>query len=327
MKKKVCALLVAFMLVVSILTGCGEDKGLKVSDQKSDYPNKPINLIVPFAPGGGMDVAARVLSPFLEKELGVTVNILNKPGASGWVGWTELMNSAPDGYTIASLASPSIIPGYLDPQFKRDKGLEAFDLIANQVFDVGAFAINPEDKRFTNAKELIEYAQKNEVTCGQDGVGSDDWMALSQFNKLYNTKFTSVATKSTAESLAGVMGKNMDVVFANLGELKVPHDNKDITIVAIMDKERSKFLPDIPTAKELGFEVYSASSRGFAAPAGLSPEVKEKLVSAFEKAINDPEHIKKMNEMGLEIRFMKGDEYQSQLKQDEKTVMDVKWWD
>lgn len=290
------------------------------------FPNKPINMIVAFGAGGGTDVGARVLAPFLEKELGTTINILNKPGAAGWVGWAELIKSAPDGYTIGFINSPSFIPGYLDPQFKRSNAIEAMDLLANQVLDIGAFAINSKEKRFSDAKGLIEFAKTNEVTCAQDGVGSDDWMALTRFNKLYGTKFTSVATKSTAESLAFLMGGHVDVVFANIGELKVPHGDKQIQVVAVMNPNRSKFLPDVPSTKELGFEIYSASSRGVAAPKGLASEVKEKLVAALEKAINTPKHIDKMKELGLEVVFMKGDEYLKYLKADEEGVLSVKWW-
>ena len=319
MKKKSIVLLGLVLFSVSFLAGVGVA-------QETKYPTKPINVIVPFGPGGGTDVGARILAPFVEKELGVSLNIINKAGAAGWVGWTELLNSAPDGYTIGFIASPSLIPGYLDPQFKRTKNLEDFDLIANQVLDPGVIAINPQEKRFTNLKELIAYAQKNETTCAQDGVGSDDWMALMRFNKQYNTKFTNVATKSTAESLTALMGAHVDTVFANVGELKVPHDGKQVKVIAVMQKERSPFFPDIPCVKELGYEVYSSSSRGVAAPKGLKPEVKEKLVSAFEKGINNPEHISKMKGMGLDVVFMKGDQFKNHIKNDEKIVLEVKWW-
>lgn len=331
MKKRWISLFVLGLLAVSLFTGCATGNSTSEPTQsteaeKVEFPTKPINLIVAFGAGGGTDIGARLLVPYLEKELGTTVNVLNKPGAAGWVGWTELLNSDSDGYTIACINSPSMIPGYLDPQYKRDSNLDSFDLIANQVMDIGAFAINPNETRFTDAKSLIEYAKNNEVTCAQDGVGSDDWIAMTRFNQLYNTKFTSVATKSTAESIANLMGGNVDVVFANIGELKVPNDNKEIKVVTVMNPERSDFLPEVPSTKELGFEIYSSSSRGYAAPAGLDPQVKEILITAFENAINNPEHIAKLKEMGLEAKFIKGDEYRSHLEADEKNVISVKWW-
>lgn len=321
MKNKLMIVLLLCLLTVTTITGCAQSK-----DTSANFPERPINMIVAFGPGGGSDIGARMLVPYVEEELGVTINVLNKPGAAGWVGWSELVNSEPDGYTIGMINSPSLIPGYLDPQFNRKENLDSFDLIALQVLDLGSFAINPNDTRFTNIDELIEYARNNETTCAQDGVGSDDWMALTRFNLKYGTKFTSVPQDSTSVSLAALMGGHVDVVFANIGELKVPHDNNEIKIVGVMHNERSSFLPDVPCTKEMGYEVYSNSSRGFAAPSGLDPTVKEKLVDAFEKAITNPEHIDKMKEMGLEVVFMKGEEYKNLLLDDEKGVIEVKWW-
>jgi len=290
------------------------------------YPEKTISVIVAYGAGGGTDVGARILIPYVEKELGVSMVIVNKAGGSGWVGWTDLLNAEPDGYTIGFINSPSLIPGYLDPQYKRDVTLDNFSLIANQVLDLGAIAINPSDKRFSNLKELIEFAKKEEVTCAQDGVGSDDWMAMMRFNNEYSTKFVSLATKSTAESVAGVMGGHMDVVFANVGELTVPHQNGSLKAVGVMNAERTQFLSDVPCTEELGFKIYSSSSRGIAGPKGIDEAKLEVLTKAFEKAINNKEHIEKMKEMGLEVKFMKGEEFKNHLQADEQGVKDVAWW-
>jgi len=290
------------------------------------YPEKTISVIVAYGAGGGTDVGARILIPYVEKELGVSMVIVNKAGGSGWVGWTDLLNAEPDGYTIGFINSPSLIPGYLDPQYKRNVTLDNFSLIANQVLDLGAIAINPSDKRFSNLKELVEFAKKEEVTCAQDGVGSDDWMAMMRFNKEYGTKFVSLATKSTAESVAGVMGGHMDVVFANVGELTVPHQNGSLKAVGIMNAERTQFLPNVPCTEELGFKIYSSSSRGIAGPKGIDKAKLEILIKAFENAINNKEHIEKMKEMGLEVKFMKGEEFKNHLKADEQGVKDVAWW-
>jgi len=290
------------------------------------YPEKTITVIVAYGAGGGTDVGARILIPYVEKELGVPVVVVNKAGGSGWVGWTALVNSKPDGYTIGFINSPNIFPGYLDPQYKRNVTLDDFSLIANQVVDLGAIAINPSDKRFSSLKELVEFAKKEEVTCAQDGVGSDDWMAMMRFNKQYGTKFVSVATKSTAESIAGVMGGHMDVTFANVGELTTPHQSGSLKVVGVMSDERSQFLPDVPCTEELGYKIYSSSSRGIAGPKGIDEEKLEILIKAFENAINNKEHIEKMKELGLAVKFMKGEEFKNHLKADEQAVKDIAWW-
>jgi len=320
LNKRIIVYVLVTLITVGILNLC-------VSSVFAQYPEKPINVIVAYGAGGGTDVGARILMPYVEEELGVSMVIINKAGGSGWVGWSELIKAEPDGYTIGFINSPSFIPGYLDPQYNReDLGIDSFALIANQVVDLGAIAINPDDERYSNFEELIEYAKNNEVSCAQDGVGSDDWMAMMRFNKNYGTKFVSLATKSTAESIAGVQGGHMDVVFANVGELTVPHDSGKLKVVAVMNDERDQFLPGVPSTKELGYEIYSSSSRGIAGPAGIDEAKVEILVNAFEKAIKNEEHIKKMADMGLQVKFMKGEEFMNHLKADEQTVKDVAWW-
>ncbi|MDK2877418.1 MAG: hypothetical protein PWR06_134 [Thermoanaerobacteraceae bacterium] len=326
---KIIALVVVVLFTISMLSGCGANSGGSGKSgesqevKKDDYPNKPITVIVSFAAGGGTDVGARVLLPYVEKELGVPLNVVNKPGGGGWVGWTELVNANPDGYTIGYINTPNLMTGYLDPQYNRKENLESFALIANHVLDYGAICINPKETRFKDAKELFEYAKEHEVTCSTTGVNSDDHIAIMKFNKYFGTKFVPVHTTGAAEGKASVMGGHIDLYFANVGEVTVPHKNGELKAVAIMAPERSKFLPDVPTCEELGYKVYSWSARGIAAPKGIEQAKLDKLVAAFEKAINNPEHIKKMNDMGLDVKFLKGDDYMKLLKDDEKGVLEV----
>lgn len=315
------------VLAVGLLGGCG---GGNQAAKQEKFPTGPINVIVSFAPGGGTDVGARLLVPLAEKELGVPLTIVNKPGGAGWVGWTELLNANADGYTIAYINTPNLMTGYLNPSLKRNKSLDDFEVIANHVLDYGAIGIRNDEKRFTNIKELIEYAKTHEVTACTTGVASDDHIALLKLNKMLGTKFVAVHTKGASDGKASVLGGHIDVYCANVGEVTLEHKNKELKVIAVMAPERSKFLPDVPTLDESGYKgVYSWSARGLAAKKGIPKDRLDKIVAAFEKAINNPEHVKKMEEMGLQVKFMKGQEYVNFLKSDEdgvKGVFDLLEW-
>lgn len=327
-KNRIWVVCLAVCLVLVLVAGCG---GSSTTPAKKDqYPSKPINVIVSFAAGGGTDLGARVLLPFVEKNLGGTMNVVNKPGGGGWVGWTELLNGEANGYTIAYINTPNLMTGYLNPEYKRTKTTADFDLIANHVVDYGAIAINSKETRFTNLKELIEYAKKNEVTGSTTGVGSDDHIAMLKINKALGTKLIPVHTKGASDGKAGVMGGHIDLWVANVGEVTVPHKNKELKVIAVMAPQRSKFLPEVQIFDDLGTKgVYSWSARGLAAKKGFPKEMLDKLVDAFEKGMKDPAQIKKMEEMGLEVKFMKGDEYRNFLKSEEdgvKGVFDLLGW-
>ncbi|MFD2924897.1 tripartite tricarboxylate transporter substrate binding protein [Halobacillus naozhouensis] len=315
LKKLYCLIGLSILLVLS---SCSITTG---QNGESTFPNKPIDLIVSYAAGGGTDTGARILQPYLEEELGVTVNVVNKPGGAGWVGWTELANAKPDGYTIGYINSPNIITGYLDPKFNRDESLESFQLIANHVLDPGVIAIRPDDDRFSNINEVVKYAQDHKLTATTSGVGSNDHMAILKLNKFYNTKITPVHTKGAAKGAAQVLGEHIDLFIAKVGEVANRHNNGELKAVAVMTEERSPFLEEVPTMEETGYpEVSSRSARGIAAPAGLSKEKLEILNSALKKAIEHKEQVEKMEAQGLQIKYLGPEGFQKMLEEDENSV-------
>lgn len=319
--KKALSVIMGLVLLIA-MAGCSGETASepKASKKENDFPKKTINVIVAYEPGGGTDTGARILMPYVEKELGVTVNIVNKPGGGGWVGWGELANAKPDGYTIGYINTPNLMTGYLDPKMNRKQNLESFEPIANHVVDPGAIAIRKDEDRFTNIEELIEYAKNNELTATSTGVGSDDHYASLKLNDKFGTKFKAVHNKGAADSRAAVLGGHVDVLFANVGEVASLHNDGELKVIGVMNKEKSPFLPDVPTLAEKGFEVYSWSARGLAAPAGIDPEILEVLRAALEKGITNEEQTKKMGDMGLQVDYSDGEDYKKLLKEDEESV-------
>jgi tripartite-type tricarboxylate transporter receptor subunit TctC len=311
--------LLIFLLGVILVSGCNNTAAGE--DSAADFPDKPITLLVAYAAGGGTDTGARILQKYLEEELGVTVNVENKPGGAGWVAWSDLAYSDPDGYTIGYINSPNIITGYLDPQNNRKEDLTNFQFIANHVLDPGVVAIKKGETRFTNFDEMIEYAKKNHLTATTSGNGSNDHMAILKMNEYYGTNITPVHTKGAAEGSTQVLGGHVDLFVAKTGEAVKLHENQQLEAIAVFSEERSPFLKEVPTTVELGYEdLIFSSARGIAAPSGLSEEKLEILSNALKNAMEKAEHIEQMNNQGLQVHYLSPSEYKEMMQKDEEDV-------
>jgi len=295
-----------------------------------DFPTRPINIIVSFAAGGATDVGARILTPVLSDVLGVPVHVTNVEGGGGWVGWNELMRANPDGYTIGYVNTPHVFT-YLNPELNRgDVTFESFELLANHVIDFGVIAIRPDDPRFHDLDSLIAYSLENELLAATTAAGSDDHIAVLKFNRLTGGNLVPVNFASIAEARASFLGDHVDLVFGKIGAFYVDHQEGEANILAIFAPERSELAPSIPTAVEQGLEVFSWSSRGFIAPLGMDPQIKEIIVAALEASITNPEVVQRMSELALAVVFMSGEEYWQFLFEEEqgiKSVLDLLGWE
>lgn len=304
----------------TVLSACGTGG----ASSASSFPQRPISILIGYEAGGGTDVGARTLQPYLEEELGTSLTIENKPGGGGWVAWTDLLSAKPDGYTIGFINTPNLQTGYLNPAFNRNHSLEDFAPIANQVTDYGAIGVRADGQRFETIDDLVNHAKENQLTATTTGVGSDDHLASLAVNDKHGTKFKPVHTEGSGEGKSSVLGGHIDVLFANVGEMKPLSDDGSLKILAVLkdDEERSEFLPDVLTLREAGYPgVASWSSRGLAAPADVNPEVLKVLTKAVSAAIQNPKHEEEMAKQGLTVEFYKREEYLNKiLRADEKTA-------
>lgn len=326
--KRLPVMMLSFILLLGLLSACGtaDNAAQSMNNDTSTYPEKPIKLIVSYSAGGGTDTGARLLTPYLEEELGQSVVVENKPGAAGWLGWGELAHAEPDGYTLGYVNAPAIFAGYVNPSANRKENLESFEFITSHVKDAGVIAVKADDERFKDINSLIEYARKNEVSVTSNGgVGSENHMAALQMNKELKTKFRSVQYDGASEAITGVMGGHVEVLMAKVGEVIQPAKNGDLRVLAVTVPERVEQLPDVPTLKETtGSDITFYSLRGIAAPKGTDPEIIGKLQAAFDKAMNNEEHVAKMKEMGLIIDGMQGEEFLNVLKEEEAKMIQLK---
>jgi tripartite-type tricarboxylate transporter receptor subunit TctC len=276
------------------------------------FPNRPIELIVGFAAGGGTDVMARVIALFLERELGGSVVVNNKPGASGEIALAYVANAAPDGHVLGT----SNIPGLLSLPIERKTQfkLADFHLLANIVNDPSAFSVEASSK-IRNLADLVAAAKANPggISYGSTGAGTDDHMALVMFEEAAGVKLNHIPFRGGGPLGIALLGSQIDVAGLNVGEA-MPHGDK-IRIIAQAGPKRSPFVPNVPTLSEAGFGLEMGSERGMLAPKGLPAPVAKRLEDAIHRVATNPEFVEKLRQQFLEIYYLRGDEWTARLTQ------------
>ena len=289
---------------------------LMASAYAADYPTKPVIVMVAYPAGGSTDIGARVLAALAEKEIGQPMVVVNKAGAGGQVGWTELARQKPDGYYIGFINLPAINTVILDPERKATFDIDSFTPIINQVLDPGVIYVKP-DGPYKTLKDLIDDARKRpgEIKAGTTGILSDDHLAILMLEEAAKVKFRIVHFDGDSPQVTALLGGQIDVNFLNVGGLTPRVKSGQLRALLVMDREKCKFYPDVPTSVELGYPtVISSSTRGIVGPKGLPEPIVKKLQATFKKAMEDPEHLKNMEKAGLAIKIMMGEEYSKYIK-------------
>jgi tripartite-type tricarboxylate transporter receptor subunit TctC len=276
-----------------------------------NYPRRAVQLIVAFPAGGSTDVGARILAAAAEKDFGQPITVVNKAGAGGQIGFTEAARARPDGYTLCFLNLPGMNTITLDPERKAVFTIDSFVPIINQVLDPGLVWVKG-DSPYKTLAELIDAAKKNpgKISACTTGILSDDHLAILMMQEATGAEFRIVHFDGGAQQITGVLGGHVDVAFDNVGGVFKRVQSGECRGLCVTDNERSKFLPNVPTTKELGFPtVISSSTRGVGAPKGVPPDVIKVIETNFLKAINSPEMKEKMDAVGLALKPMVGAEY------------------
>lgn len=292
-----------------------------VHAQNAAYPARPINLIVSYGPGGGTDLVARMMTPYLQKYLGndAKVVVLNRPGAGGGIGFGELARAEPDGYTIGFINTPNLLT--IPIERKSTFSWQSYDLLGNLIDDPGGFAVH-NDSDIRSLANLAEQARKSpgKFTVGTTGTGSDDHLAMLRFQRASGTELSHIPYKGAGEVRGALAGREIAIGAINIGEaLQYQKGGTPLRILGQMSAQRSALLPDVPTFKEQGFDFELASLRGLAAPKGLPADIRDKLVNAVKQTYDDPAFKAKAAELFAPLRYLAPDAYTKELQTSEQS--------
>jgi tripartite-type tricarboxylate transporter receptor subunit TctC len=282
------------------------------------YPERPITLIVAYVPGGGTDVAARALVPYREKQLGPLgrIVVVNRGGAGGEIGFTAIANAPADGYTIGFINSPAVQAIPIERPAAR-YSMQSFDYIGNVVDDPASIAVHG-DAPFKDLAELLAWAKANPggATTGTPGIATTGHIVITLLHKITGVAFTHVPFKGTGDVKGAMAGRQIAVAAISVGEaMQAIKGGTPLRIIAQMGSTRSTLAPEVPTAKEQGFNVELGSLRGIAAPKGLQPDVREVLVKALERAVADPEFRVKSVQYYAPLRYLSPAKFDVELRE------------
>jgi tripartite-type tricarboxylate transporter receptor subunit TctC len=280
-------------LAITALTALATAAGTAMA---AGYPEKTINYIIPFGPGGESDISARLQEPVFKQLTGQTLAIQYKPGAGGAASWAQLNGMAADGYTVMGTNLPHIV---LQP-LQKDVGYQTDDITTVFWFHYTPDALMvTADSPHKTLKDFIEAAKKapGSITLSGSGTNSANHLAQQQFDKMAGIKTTYVPFGGTGPSNTALLGKQ---VGGSWGYTTVQMQlGAQVRCLAVAMEQRHPKLPDCPTFREQGFDLVGGAYRGVAVPKSTPADVQAKLADVLARINADPGFIQKMEDGGF----------------------------
>jgi tripartite-type tricarboxylate transporter receptor subunit TctC len=301
---------VARMLLATLLTvACGA--------AVAAWPERPVRLIVPYAPGGSTDAAARIVADTMTKQLGQSVLVENRPGASGFIGAAQVARAAPDGHTLLFTGSGiASAPSLKDVPFELRKDFTPISRVVSSQFSI---LVNPAKLPFKTLKELLDYVKANpgKLDFACSGAMTAAHFALEGFRQAGGLEFTTVQYNGNAPAdlamMSGQPAAGIDAAFS----AKAAIESGRLRALAVTGSKRSSTLPDVPTAAEAGLPGYEAGfSLVLFGPAGIPKPVVDQIYHALEAALKEPATVAKLEAQGYEIVGSKPEVFAVDLKRE-----------
>ena len=318
--KRIGLLVLALLLAISVAGNFAA-----AAEKPKDFPSRPVTIMVGFGAGGSSDVGVRILAEALKKIIGQPVLVENKAGAGGQVMWTDFKNNAkPDGYTLALINVPQLQTTVFDATRKPAFTMKDFQPVANHVQDPGAIFVRTESPYKTLEDFLKDAkARPKQVKVSTTGIGSDDHLSVLDVERKAGVQFNIVHLVDTPTALRQALGGHIDADFDNVGGFLPSVKSGQGRMLAVFDEQRFPDAPDVPTMREKGIDLISSSTRGYVYPAGTPMEIVKYMEECIKKAMDDPDHVKRMKESGLALKFMGVDDFAKFLEAQNERAKDL----
>lgn len=284
----------ACLIGMMTLTG-----GHAIAQTDNSFPAQSITLTVPFPPGGGTDISARVLAHKMSEFAGVTVLVDNKPGAAGQIATDSLVRAKPDGYSLLFANSGIMAINPWLYTLKNDPA-ESFEPIS-MFSDLPFVLVVSENVEARNIAELVEQAKKQAgtLTYASSGTGGAPHLAAEMFQQATQTEFLHIPYKGGGQALADLIAGRVDMLFASILET-LPHIKAGkLRALAVTGQQRSEAIPEVPTLEESGVQGANVNSwTAVLAPKGIDPVHRDRLAQLIDQVAKDPEVQKKLLNQG-----------------------------
>jgi tripartite-type tricarboxylate transporter receptor subunit TctC len=290
----------------------------------AEYPARPIKVIVPFSPGGSTDIVARALEKVAKEYFGQPFVIENKPGAGGILGWNEIVQARPDGYTIG-IPNSGMIPQTLYGNARFDYATE-MEAIA-QVGEIPFVWVVKSDAPWANIEEFMAYAKANphKIKYGITGVGNTAHLGPEALKLESKIEIDHVSFDGGGPLIAALLGGHIQAASNNPVDLKEHIKAGRVRVLAVFGDSRidDPLLKDVPTFKEKGYNAVSTLWQGVGAPKGLPADVKKKLGDAFGAMLNTPEMRETIRNLGLVPVYLGPDDFAKKWLEDRERLRKV----
>jgi tripartite-type tricarboxylate transporter receptor subunit TctC len=258
--------------------------------QSINWPReRPVTIIVPHAPGGGVDQMTRMIAPYVQQQIpDLRFVVENRPGAASQLGTEVAYAAKPDGYTLCASVMPTLMSMPLERRVRYDA--KRFVYIANVVQDPGGLWVTG-NSRFQTLAQMLEAAKalKGAVSVGTTGIGSDDHLLIVQLQQMaLGVEFNHIPFNGFAPLQTALLGGHIDVGCFNMTEGLPGLQDGRLRALGLAAEERPAAMKDVKVLKEQGFPLVAGSQRGIIAPPGLPDDIRDRLVVAFGAAMNSP---------------------------------------
>jgi tripartite-type tricarboxylate transporter receptor subunit TctC len=304
--------LIVLLVFCMVLTACSSGT---TGAKATNYPSKPINVIVPFAAGDTSDLSARTYGEAVGIILGQPLVINNKPGAGGSVGGTEVARAKGDGYTLltATFGMITVSPYLSNIAYTH----ESFKPVA-QMADTPLVVAVKKDSGLKDMKSLVEFAKSNpgKVKYGTPGSGTIQHLTMEGFAKAQGIKLTNIPFEGGNRAVAALLGGHVDFIVVGSSMVTGQYKAGEIRLLGVTAEKRLEFLPDVMTFKEQGHDVVAGVWFGILAPNSTPDDVVKKLSAAYKQASEDPKVLDALKKLTVVPAYLGTDEFSARIKRE-----------